>query len=101
MKNSKKPYRSREAHAPELTQAQEDRIAGRNPVMEALRSEAQIDTVYVSQESGGLQEIVELAKSRGIPVKIVTEAKLSQLTGGAVHQGVAVHAGSTSPWKIC
>ena len=69
--------------------AQEDRIAGRNPVMEALRSEAQIDTVYVSQESGGLQEIVELAKSRGIPVKIVTEAKLSQLTGGAVHQGVA------------
>ena len=89
MKNSKKPYRSREARAPELTQAQEDRIAGRNPVMEALRSEAQIDTVYVSQESGGLQEIVELAKSRGIPVKIVTEAKLSQLTGGAVHQGVA------------
>ena len=49
MKNSKKPYRSREARAPELTQAQEDRIAGRNPVMEALRSEAQIDTVYVSQ----------------------------------------------------
>ena len=89
MKNSKKPYRSREARAPELTQAQEDRIAGRNPVMEALRSEAQIDTGYVSQESGGLQEIVELAKSRGIPVKIVTEAKLSQLTGGAVHQGVA------------
>ncbi len=30
-----------------------------------------------------------LAKEKGIPVKVVTESKLSQLTGGAVHQGVA------------
>ena len=41
------------------------------------------------QESGGLQEIIRLAKEKGIPVKVVTESKLSQLTGGAVHQGVA------------
>lgn len=65
------------------------RIAGRNPVLEALRSGAAVDTVYVSQDSGGLQEIISLAKDRGIPVKIVTDAKLSQLTDSAVHQGVA------------
>ena len=32
---------------------------------------------------------VAYAKEKGIPVKVVTESKLSQLTGGAVHQGVA------------
>ncbi len=70
-------------------ETQQDRIAGRNPVLEALRSGAAIDTVYASQESGGLQEILSLAKEKGIPVKMVTDAKLSQLTGGAVHQGIA------------
>ncbi|WP_295216816.1 23S rRNA (guanosine(2251)-2'-O)-methyltransferase RlmB [Ruminococcus sp.] len=69
--------------------SENERIAGRNPVLEALRSGAAVDTIYVSQESGGLQEIISLAKDRGIPVKMVTDAKLSQLTGGAVHQGVA------------
>lgn len=64
-------------------------IAGRNPVLEALKSGASLDTVYISQESGGLQEIVSQAKVQGIPVKVVTDAKLSQMTGGAVHQGVA------------
>lgn len=72
-----------------LEETENDRIAGRNPVLEALRSDALVDTVYVSQESGGLQEIITLAKEKGIPVKIVTDAKLSQLTSGAVHQGVA------------
>ncbi len=72
-------------HVPE----QADRLAGRNPVLEALKSGASIDTVYVSSESGGLQEIIALAKQQGIPVKVVTDAKLSALTDGAVHQGVA------------
>ena len=57
-------------------------IVGRNPVMEALRSGARIDMLYVGQESGGLQEIISLAKEQGIPVKVVTESKLTQLTGG-------------------
>ena len=70
-------------------ETENDRIAGRNPVMEALRSGAKIDMLYVSQESGGLREIIQLAKSKDIPVKVVTEAKLTQMTDGAVHQGVA------------
>lgn len=83
-KKSQKHRALRPQEAPE-----NERIAGRNPVLEALRSGAAVDTIYVSQESGGLQEIISLAKDRGIPVKMVTDAKLSQLTGGAVHQGVA------------
>lgn len=89
MRNQRKNNYRRTSRPQEMAEQQEERIAGRNPVLEALRSDAQVDTVYVSQESGGLQEIISLAKERDIPVKIVTDAKLSQLTGGAVHQGVA------------
>lgn len=85
--NQKKTYRRRTPQ--DTAHVDTDCIAGRNPVMEALKSGTSLDTIYISQESGGLQEIVSLAKSQGIPVKIVTDAKLSQLTGGAVHQGVA------------
>ena len=86
--SQRKPQPRRQKPA-EMPETENDRIAGRNPVMEALRSGARIDMLYVGQESGGLQEIISLAKEQGIPVKVVTESKLTQLTGGAVHQGVA------------
>ena len=86
--SQRKPQSRRQKPA-EMPETENDRIAGRNPVMEALRSGARIDMLYVGQESGGLQEIISLAKEQGIPVKVVTESKLTQLTGGAVQQGVA------------
>ena len=89
--SQRKPQSRRQKPA-EMPETENDRIAGRNPVMEALRSGARIDMLYVGQESGGLQEIISLAKEQGIPVKVVTESKLTQLTGGAVHQGVAAEA---------
>lgn len=86
---SQKKYEKKRRSPQEHAGQEHDRIAGRNPVMEALRSGAALDTIYISQESGGLKDIISAAKERGIPVKLVTDAKLSQLTGGAVHQGVA------------
>ncbi len=86
---SQKSHYNRQRHVQKQPQQEIGRIAGRNPVMEALRSGTALDAIYISQESGGLQEIISLAKERSIPVKLVTDAKLSQLTGGAVHQGVA------------
>ena len=79
--SQRKPQPRRQKPA-EMPETENDRIAGRNPVMEALRSGARIDMLYVGQESGGLQEIISLAKEQGIPVKVVTESKLTQLTGG-------------------
>ncbi|MFR0950550.1 MAG: RNA methyltransferase substrate-binding domain-containing protein [Ruminococcus callidus] len=85
--SQRKPQSRRQKPA-EMPETENDWIAGRNPVMEALRSGARIDMLYVGQESGGLQEIISLAKEQGIPVKVVTESKLTQLTGGAVHQAL-------------
>lgn len=101
--SQRKPQPRRGQKPADAPETENDRIAGRNPVLEALRSDAKIDLIYVGQESGGLQEIIRLAKEKGIPVKVVTESKLSQLTGGAVHQGVAAEGACAPmfPWKNC
>ena len=65
------------------------RIAGRNPVIEALKSGRQIDTVYISGEGGSLELIEKLAKEHGAVVKQVSRQKLDFMTKGAAHQGVA------------
>ena len=71
-------------------------IIGRNPVREALRSGMPIDTVYISQGSGGLGEIIALAKEQGAVVKMTDDRKLSQLSEGGVHQGVAALGAAAS-----
>ena len=61
-------------------------IVGRNPVLEALKSKRQIDTVYLAGEGGTLDLIAALSKERGAVVKRVSPKKLDFMTGGAVHQ---------------
>ncbi|MBD5138514.1 MAG: 23S rRNA (guanosine(2251)-2'-O)-methyltransferase RlmB [Ruminococcus sp.] len=64
-------------------------IAGRNPVIEALKAGKSLNAVYICGEGGSLGLICRMAAERGIVVKKTTEAKLSEMTGGASHQGVA------------
>ncbi len=66
-----------------------DIICGRNPVIEALKSGAQLDTIYINGSGGSLNLIRRLAKEKGIVVKDADDKKLSRLSGGASHQGVA------------
>ncbi len=64
-------------------------IIGRNPVIEALKADRPIDSVYVNKEGGGsLAHIIDMAKKRDIVVKEVTAEKLNHMAGGASHQGV-------------
>lgn len=64
-------------------------ILGRNPVIEALKADKPIDTVYVNKDGGGsLPHIIDMAKKRDIVVKEVTLEKLNSMAGGAAHQGV-------------
>lgn len=64
-------------------------ICGRNPVLEALKSESSVDTVYINGEGGILGRIRAMAKRNGAVVKDVSAQKLDQMTDGASHQGVA------------
>ena len=63
-------------------------ICGRNPVSEALKSGANLDTIYICGSGGSLSVIRRLAKEKGVVVKDALEAKLTKLSGGASHQGV-------------
>jgi 23S rRNA (guanosine2251-2'-O)-methyltransferase len=66
----------------------ENIIAGRNPVIEALKSDSDIDCIYICGNGGSLGQIRKLAKDKNIVVKDALETKLSQLANGASHQGV-------------
>lgn len=64
-------------------------IVGRNPVIEALKADRLIDTIYVNaQATGSVTLICKLAKEKGVLVKQVTEVKLNNMAKGASHQGV-------------
>jgi 23S rRNA (guanosine2251-2'-O)-methyltransferase len=71
-------------------------IIGRNPVLEALKSEREIDILYISNPNnngdgkltGTLGVIAAKAREAGIPVKTVDERKLSAMCEGMSHQGV-------------
>ena len=63
-------------------------IIGRNPVLEALKSGRAIDCVYIGGEGGSISVIQKLARERDIVIKQVSQQKLTEMSGGASHQGV-------------
>lgn len=74
-----------------LPQREEDNglIIGRNPVIEAMKSGKQLDTIYIDNDSGGsISLICRMAKERDIVVKQVSPAKLDAMSDGKSHQGV-------------
>lgn len=68
----------------------EDKIIGRNPVLEAIRSGRSIDKILVKKGKyeGSIVPIIKKAKDAGIIVQEVDKAKLDTLAEGGNHQGV-------------
>ena len=66
---------------------EKDIIYGRNAVIEALRSEKEIDTVFV-QKDLKIDGVAAMAKERGAVVKIVGAEKITSLAGTPKHGGV-------------
>ena len=70
-------------------QAQDHILAGRNPVMEALKSAREIDRVLIADGAeGSVRKIAGMAADRGIRVQYVSRGALDRLAGGMAHQGV-------------
>ena len=71
-------------------------ICGRNAVIELLKTDREVDTVYISSEEGEkLSYIAAMARARKIVVKNVPASKLSKMCGKERHQGVAAWAAAT------
>lgn len=67
-----------------------DKIIGRNPVLEAIKSGREIDKIIVKKGDyeGSVVAIIKKAKSLKIPVVEADKAKLDSLSDGGNHQGV-------------
>lgn len=67
-----------------------DKIIGRNPVAEAIKSGREIDKIMVKKGEieGSLRPIIKKARDMGIPVIEADKNKLSELADGGNHQGV-------------
>lgn len=77
-----------------MAEQNNDLIAGRNAVSEALRSQRSINKILLQEgaHGGSLSEIIALAKQKGVPVETVKAEKLDKLAKGLRHQGVAALA---------
>lgn len=68
-------------------------IVGRNPVLEALQAGLPVKTAYIAEgaeRDDRLREILKYTAAHSIPMLATTRAELDRLTGGAVHQSVAL-----------
>jgi len=68
----------------------QNKIEGRNPVLEALKAGREIDKILVAKgsEKGSIQKIIGIAKEKKIPIQYVERQKIDQLSETHAHQGV-------------
>ncbi|WP_353057492.1 23S rRNA (guanosine(2251)-2'-O)-methyltransferase RlmB [Neobacillus niacini] len=70
----------------------QDYIIGKNPVMEALRSERDINKILIAESSqrGQMQQLIQLAKEAHVIVQFVPKKKIDQISDEN-HQGVLAY----------
>ncbi|GAB3075216.1 23S rRNA (guanosine(2251)-2'-O)-methyltransferase RlmB [Intrasporangium mesophilum] len=68
-------------------------VAGRNSVVEALRADIPVSTMYIAtriESDDRVKEALKLASERGLAILETPRGELDRLTDGAVHQGLAL-----------
>jgi 23S rRNA (guanosine2251-2'-O)-methyltransferase len=80
----------------------EEWIAGKNPVLEALRSGREINKVWIAEGANkhAMKPVVALAKENGIIVQFVPRKKIEQVANTEVHQGVVASIAAYSYAEI-
>ncbi len=91
---SEKSYEANEA------ETREDLIIGRNAVMELLKSDRTIESLYIANGhmEGSIKAIINIAREKGLVLKEVDRKKLDIMSGGTNHQGVIAQV---TPYKYC
>lgn len=80
-----------------------DILYGRNPVLEALRARRGARKVVIAdgvRPDPRLNEILELAHARGLPVESVLRQRLDDIAHTEHHQGVAGYFHSRAPLSV-
>ncbi|WP_240548463.1 23S rRNA (guanosine(2251)-2'-O)-methyltransferase RlmB [Paenibacillus lignilyticus] len=85
----------------EVEEDTQEWIAGKHPVMEALRSGREINKIWVAEQAQkAAQPIMLEAKKAGLVVQIVDKRKLDQMVEGVPHQGVVAQAAAYRYYEI-
>ncbi|MBC7766051.1 MAG: 23S rRNA (guanosine(2251)-2'-O)-methyltransferase RlmB [Hyphomonadaceae bacterium] len=71
----------------------EDRLEGRNPIIEALTAGRTFDKILVAKgdREGSILRILAMAKEKGIMIQEVDRSKLDGMSVTHAHQGVIAH----------
>ncbi|QRN85272.1 23S rRNA (guanosine(2251)-2'-O)-methyltransferase RlmB [Clostridia bacterium] len=67
----------------------DEMIYGRNPVLEALASDANLQRIYLLKDNQKNKDILAEAKKRGLPIDYHDRTSLTRISGTENHQGVA------------
>ena len=68
-------------------------ILGRNPVIEALRNDREMEKILVGKGAeGSIAKIIAMAKEKAIPIYQSDKQSLDRIAAGAPHQGVIAYA---------
>jgi 23S rRNA (guanosine2251-2'-O)-methyltransferase len=72
-------------------------VYGRRPVLEALRAAGRpLHKLWIADGTHGTEEILKLARDRGVPVERVRHDQLDKRIQGGHHQGVVAQAGAAA-----
>ncbi|MDU7905051.1 MAG: RNA methyltransferase substrate-binding domain-containing protein, partial [Peptostreptococcaceae bacterium] len=65
-------------------------IEGRNPVIEAIKNDREIDKIMIANgaKEGSIKKIVAMAKEKNIVIQYVDRNKLDEISTSHSHQGV-------------
>ena len=72
-------------------------VVGKNPVVEALRARVPATALYVAQGTTAderVSEAISIAGKAGIALLEMTRQQMDRMTGGALHQGLALQVPS-------
>lgn len=92
-RNARNTYLEIEEDWPEKEE-REDRVEGRRPVLEVLRSTRPVNKIFIEKGNPDptLARIAALAREKDIPIQYVDKRKLDMMSLTRIHQGVILDA---------
>jgi len=88
-----RPARSGGSGATRKTKGSSEIVYGRNSVVEALRADIPVTTMYLAgrlESDDRVREALKIATTRGISILETPRGELDRITDGGVHQGLAL-----------
>ncbi|HMI52521.1 MAG TPA: 23S rRNA (guanosine(2251)-2'-O)-methyltransferase RlmB [Candidatus Saccharimonadales bacterium] len=79
-----------------------DRLTGINAVREALEAQSPIDRIVIAKgrQDTRVEEIVQLARRQGVPVRFEDRGQIDRLANSKDHQGIVALGASRAPASI-